>query len=236
MKKPIISQHERQFLSKLRFAAFLLGFASCFVTLVYQGQRATSVNTLSGMKRVHQNISPENLYFPTSRQIWQWVLSQADRDKMNIVLGGSSLINGVGQPAGSTLSEKLQAKLGNGYVVMNLAMRGGSLAGQGLYMAEKLKREKYRVIYIADHEVNMDAPPLGRQQYLYFDYDSYFNGFLTDWQPRKEYARQVIVAHDVNKAGDKISIIGQRVDGGLGAMINSQLAFKIGRASCRERV
>ncbi|MGA2940051.1 MAG: hypothetical protein ABSF52_23560 [Syntrophobacteraceae bacterium] len=203
-------------LSRYRFAAFAAGFLCCFLALVVAGQYTAHINSLSGVKRFYQQVSPEGQFYPTARQVWQLTLSQVCRDKVNVIIGGSSVMYGNGQPAGATVADRLQEALGDGYVVLNLAMPGGRLTGQGLFVAERLMKEGYPIIFIADLWLaNPDRDKvlfsMGWEVYHYFYWDARFNGFLLPWQPREAGALMLLGFHSSDKA--------------LGALANVPLAF-----------
>lgn len=203
-------------LSRYRFAAFAAGFLCCFLALVAAGQYTANINTLPGVKRFYQQISLEGQFYPTARQVWRLALSQVRRDKVNVIVGGSSVLHGVGQPAGATVADRLQEALGDGYVVLNLATRGGRLTGLGLFIAERLLKEGYPIVFIGDlWTENPDQDKvlfsMGEDAYHYFYWDARFNGFLLPGQPQETAAVMRLGFHSSDNA--------------LGALANVPLAF-----------
>jgi len=171
---------------KKRFIIFLIALMLTFVFLVFLGHRTIKRNTFEGVLRFHDSISPSGSYFPTARQVWQYVIKKAKKDKINVIIGGSSVMYGVGQPQGFTIADKLQEKLGPNYLVMNLATKGGLIMGQGLIFATLLKELNYPVIYIADKEISVPGNPMGSNPTFYFYWDAKFNDMLRPWKPREE--------------------------------------------------
>jgi len=203
-------------LSRYRFAAFAAGFLCCFLALVAAGQHTANINSLAGVKRFYQQVSPEGQFYPTARQVWQLTLSQARRDKVNVIVAGSSVMFGSGQGPGGTVADRLQEALGDGYVVLNLAMRGCPLPGPGLFVAERLLKEGYPIILIGDLSLenpDRDQVPfsMGAEVYHYFYWDARFNGFLLPGQPREAGSVKTLGFHSSDKA--------------LGALANVPLAF-----------
>ena len=196
---------------KKRFIIFLTALILTFVFLIFLGHRTIKQNTFEGVLRFHDSISPSGDYFPTARQVWQYVIKKAKKDKINVIIGGSSVMYGLGQPQGVTIADKLQEKLGPNYLVINLATKGGSIMGQGLIFSMLLKELNYPVIYIADKEINLHGNPMGTSPTFYFHWDAKFNNMLRPWKPREEEEQKYLSL--------------KTLDIPLGQLLNKPLAF-----------
>jgi hypothetical protein len=196
---------------KKRFIVFLIALVLTFIFLIILSHRTIKENTFEGVQRFHDSISTGGDYFPTARQVWQYVIKRAKKDKINVIVGGSSVLYGVGQPQGVTIADKLQEKLGPNYLVMNLATKGGSIMGQGLIFAVLLKELNYPVIYIADKDITLYGNPMGTSPTFYFHWDAKFNNMLRPWKPREEEEKNYLSLKTLNLP--------------LGQLLNMPLAF-----------
>jgi hypothetical protein len=194
-----------------RLINFLIALILTLIILIFLGHRTIEKNTFEGVQRFHDSISPSGDYFPTARQLKQYVLQKAKKDKINLIIGGSSVMYGVGQPQGVTIADQLQEKLGPNYVVINLASKGGSIMGPGLIFAMLLKEIHYRVIYIADKDITLHGNPMGNSPTLYFHWDAKFNNMLKPWKPREEQEKNDVSLKTLNLP--------------LGQLLNQPLAF-----------
>jgi hypothetical protein len=111
--------------SRLRALAVgaAVGFGSCSVA----GHLVPE--TMEPFTRFHFFVSPDTDYYPTVRSVWNMVLGRADRNKTMVIVGGSSVLYGIGQTSSKSFADFLGRELGDRYVVINLAMRGGDVAG-----------------------------------------------------------------------------------------------------------
>jgi len=115
---------------------------------------------------VHQ--SADSNFFPTALETLTWTLNQIDPKDKVIIIGGSSVIMGVGQTLPNSIATVLQMELGPTYKVINLALRGGTALGQGAYVASALQRRGFDVLYISD--VNPTVPPILTNTERYEDF------------------------------------------------------------------
>src|SRR5262249_38079452 len=105
--------------------ALLVGVAAAFLGCCLAGHLASRRNHLHHFGRFHLMRPPEPLYYPTVGQVRQFARSHYDRDKVLVIVGGSSVLHGTGQRAGHVWTDRLQEELGDGYQILNLALRGG---------------------------------------------------------------------------------------------------------------
>jgi hypothetical protein len=144
----------------------------------------TSKNIFGNFNRFYLMLAPDTSFFPTARQVRHLAFALLDKSRVNVVIGGSSVFYGVGQPEGMTIADNLRRELGGDYRVINLAMRGGDVSGMAEETTEMLLREGYKVIYLTDIGVATGPQPIGSLPYQYFYWDAKARGYLMDWPLR----------------------------------------------------
>lgn len=196
-------------LRRLQLVCFLLGIAVGLMGTAWVGRYFSANNMFSNFGRLHPYINLDSYFYPTARELLALAKELADKSKVNVILGGSSVMYGVGQPVGYTIADNLRRGLGDGYRVINLATRGGDVVGFGSLVSEALIEDGYRVIFIPDVPLFFMPGALGAPAYRYFLLDFYFSIGLPYWGPREEELSHLMVK-------DPISI---------GAFFNSFLNF-----------
>jgi hypothetical protein len=135
--------------------------------------------------RFHVRISPEAQYYPTLEEMRGIVRSRCRPDQVLVIVGGNSIFHGVGQPAGKIWTQELQRQLGDGYMVINFAFRGALCTDGGAVLAEVLRDEFPRQIYIANIAPFIEPAPYGHEPYRYLFKDARHRGLLIR-EPRRE--------------------------------------------------
>jgi hypothetical protein len=171
---------------KLRPLPFLAGFVAGLVFLSLLGALINVVRFRDGFSRFHFYISAESGYFPTLRQIQSLIDAAEGRGKIHVIIGGSSVLHGVGQHHTAIWSNILQRKLGERFRVLNLAMRAGSPNHFGNIGAEILIRSNRPVIYIADGNPVRFGIPIDETFYQQVNVAAWLRGKLLPWPPRDE--------------------------------------------------
>jgi hypothetical protein len=165
-------------------SGLVLSFAICSVAGHWMPEK------LEHFTRFHIFVSPDSFFYPTVRAVYNTARSIASRKKPFVVLGGSSVIYGAGQPPGKTIADFLQSALGRDYTVMNLAMRGGDVAGMGLFVAEAMRSDGYDVYYVAD--TLFGARPRGSNRYFDYIYWQYrYEPFVRWYSPRDDVGEKM---------------------------------------------
>jgi len=143
-------------------------------------------NIFQNFVRFYPAITPETLFLPTASEIAALVDSRFASTKVTVIVGGSSVMRGVGQSTEAVWTGQLQDALGPAYVVVNLAMNGGGASGIGSYMAERLVKIGRPVIYLSDFwAVGLD--PRGSQQSYWYQYfEASDEGYLID-DPERDH-------------------------------------------------
>lgn len=175
--------------SKMRLTALVSGAVLGFTMCSIAGHLIPE--KLENFTRFHMFISPETLYYPTVRSVFNTALSLVNHDRPVVIVGGSSVLFGAGQPEGKTIADFLRSDIGGDYTVLNLAMPGGDVAGMALFIAEALQATGYNVFYMADVFAQGLTPIGGNSvyDYIYWQYRS--EAFGQKWGARDKYANNL---------------------------------------------
>jgi hypothetical protein len=166
--------------------AFLTGTVFSFLVLCLAGHLVSRCNIYPDFLRFHHFINTESLYFPTIRQVQALSRDRLPRDRVAVIVGGSSVLMGAGQRAGHVWTEQLQKELGDEYRVINLAAPGAFTHEFAGVLAEVLAREHDRVILIGCvWSGGVSAPEIDGNEYRVFFWDAYHRGLLRD-DPERE--------------------------------------------------
>lgn len=167
-------------LKTLRATAFILGLLLTLVSVSFLGDKSLQNPQFPGLKRFWMYQSPSTNFFPTARQLEAWSTQQISSTRQTVVIiGGGSVLMGVGQPVELSVSEQLQNILGGEYRVLNLASRGGATYGQGQYVATSLVKKGYNVKFIADVFINYVPPFQNNSPYEKTYWQSKYAGMLS---------------------------------------------------------
>ncbi len=171
-------------------AAFAAGIIVSLTTLAVVGRQAAEKNFHPGFTRFHQKIAPDTKYYPTIHEMMAIVRERAAGGKILVVVGGNSILYGVGQPAGHVWTERLQRELGPAYAVVNLAMRGAGVTDCAAVVAEALRTEFPRQIYLANASPTQASFPDGTPSYRFVFWEAIAKGLLIDDPTRTEAIRE----------------------------------------------
>src|SRR5215831_13829333 len=103
-------------LGPVRPRAFLSGFLVGLVLLAVLGRVAGDTNYLRGFQRFHRYLSIDTLYYATASQLLQLAKASVTDGQVLVIVGGSSVMQGVGQGSLELWSDELQRLLGPTYV------------------------------------------------------------------------------------------------------------------------
>src|SRR5262249_10523444 len=148
------------------------------------GQVASRINIYEPFERFHQLIAPESQFFPTARQLHSLAEARLDPARIGVIIGGSSILHGVGQRAGHVWTHRLQELLGDRFQVLNLAMRCGRTLEFGGVTAEALAVDHPRLIYVADYH---GPSELDGVIYKYIFWDALSNGLIHLTEARQQW-------------------------------------------------
>lgn len=169
---------------------FLAGLGLGLVLLAGLGRRAASADYHAGFTRFFPTISPEASYYPTVDEMCSIVRARCRPDQVLVIVGGNSVLYGVWQPAEVMWSKRLQEQLGDGYCVINFALRGAMPTDGGAIIAEVLRNEFPRQIYIANEKPGLGLYPIGNQPYRFVFWEAYFSGRLLPDAARSARVRE----------------------------------------------
>ena len=172
----------------MRPLPFFVGVLVGLATLSWAGAHVRSAEWTRQFTRFHRLISPEANYFPTVRQIKQ-IIDDGPQDKMFVIVGGTSVFYGVGQPDQTMWTQYLQSALGERFRVINFAQRGGWSNEAGDIAAEILLQCGTRVVYVADGMPQAFVIPYERAIYKHSIVQAWEGGYLIPWKPRDDLLR-----------------------------------------------
>lgn len=162
----------------------LVGFVLGFAALSWFGRQVVNHEWDQKFSRLHTMRAPDSQYEPTVEELQATVRARCRPDQVLVIVGGNSILVGVGQPEAELWTKHLQQKLGPNYCVLNFALRGASPTDGGAVVAESLRDEYPRQIYIANAAPLQAADAIGGDAYRFFLYDAYYKGMLLPWEPR----------------------------------------------------
>src|SRR2546421_7177941 len=170
---------------KLLAFPYFLGCGLGLLILSWAGGEVQTSRIAREFVRFHQSINVETDYFPTARQV-RTIIEQSRQatPKVFVIVGGSSVLHGSGQPADLVWTRFLQEELGPDYQVINFAQRSGSAADFGNIAAELLLLQSRPVIFVGDASIVNYALPLQISFYRHIIFDAWHRGYLLPWPPR----------------------------------------------------
>jgi hypothetical protein len=174
-----------QWIRLISFRIFLVAFVITLIGMSLLGRWCSEQNLYPHFTRFHQLIYPESLYYPTISQLRALVKHRLqDRNKIGVIVGGSSVFNGVTQTPKELWTNHLQELLGDRYEVINLALRSGSIQGGGGITAQSLLNEGYKIIFTSDISlINFFWPFDGGDVFNYFLWDALYKGLIKNYPP-----------------------------------------------------
>src|SRR5258708_7358470 len=148
------------------FFGIVVGFA----LMVLAGRWAGKQNLFTGYERSDIWISPEGYFYPSLNNLTQVVRHIAPKGKILVLVGGDSVLVGVGQKKEQVWTRELQRLLGPDFQVVNLAFRGAAPMEGGAVVAEVLSKKYSRLIYVAreDRPMLIGSPEGFSYAYLFW--------------------------------------------------------------------
>lgn len=162
----------------------LAGIVLGLLALAWAGRAVTGRDWHRDFHRFHPLISAETQYLPTIAEMRAIVRARCRPDQILVIVGGNSILQGVGQSVGKLWSRRLQELLGDRYAVVNLAFRGSSPTDAGALVAESLRDEYPRLIYLANVQPFKGSSPGGSLDYFFMLLDAHHKGWLIDFPAR----------------------------------------------------
>jgi hypothetical protein len=162
----------------IRPHALFLGVACSFAACCLAGRLGSRHNLFEHFVRFHGPINPSTYFYPTASQVRALALSRLDPEKVAVVIGGNSILYGVGQSESEVWTRELQDRLGDGFCVLNLALWGSAPHEFGAVAAEAIAPDRPRLVL-----VTIAAPPAwpcvpDGVNHPYFYWDAFHQGLL----------------------------------------------------------
>ena len=176
------------FRPKFLLAGLILGLVACALTARIISHRGYHEK----FTRFHVKISPEANYYPTLEEMCGIVRARCRPDQVLVIIGGNSILHGVGQPADRMWTVELQRLLGERFVVINFAFRGALCTDGGAVVAEVLRYEYPQQIYVANAAPFNLPAPYGLEPYRYLFWSAHNWGLLEDFAPRNELVAEFL--------------------------------------------
>ena len=197
MKPPLLERLSRFLSPSWFFAGLAMGMALC----IWAGNWAAHQNVYAARSRFFFKVSPEGYVYPTVENLCEFVRRRAPKDKILVLVGGSSISLGVGQLNENLWTKKLQEKLGPDFAVVNIAFRGCSFSSVSLPLAEMLSKEYARWYYVSDVSLAVEpswlfTPGTATYPYRYFLWHSWLNGKLLPNPVRDAELKKAFFAGD----------------------------------------
>src|SRR4051812_152462 len=99
----------------VRPRAFFCGFMIGFALLCVVGRMVSGTNYIQGFQRFHRYLSMDTLYYATASQLRSLAAASASNGQVVVIVGGSSVMQGVGQGSKELWTDELQRLLGPSY-------------------------------------------------------------------------------------------------------------------------
>ena len=166
--------------SGLASRTVLLGVVVGFGALCVLGRRAAHEDYFKGFVRFMRWTAPDTKFYPTVDNMMSIVRTKTRPGQILVIVGGNSIMRGVGQTAGQIWTKALQENLGSGYAVVNLAFDGSGITDGAAVAAEALRQEYPRQIYIANAAPTQSPAPDGTGVYRFVFWEAWAKGLLID--------------------------------------------------------
>ncbi|MEZ0274011.1 MAG: hypothetical protein ACAH88_03840 [Roseimicrobium sp.] len=181
MKRPAKKTKVRHFIVPWSLFA---GVVASFVACCMAGKQTTKTHQLVHFTRFHQKLSPESLFYPTASQVQRLVLARTKKERINVIIGGGSVLQGTGQRFNEVWVDKLAELLGPDYRVVNLACRGARTGEFGAIAAEMVL-DRRRVILLTDISPGVCEDDPDGYVYRYFFWDAWCKRLIDQSIPRR---------------------------------------------------
>ena len=120
------------------FLGIIVSFAACCAA----GLIVSRKDCIKDFVRFNVFTGPQTLMYPTASQVRSLAGAHIGPEKVIVVIGGNSILQGFGQRQDFLWTRKLQALLGDRFHVINLAMSGAFPPEFGGWAAEMLAQEQ----------------------------------------------------------------------------------------------
>jgi hypothetical protein len=159
-----------RFAQRLSPVSLFIGIVVGFSLMVLAGRWAGKQSLFVAYERSYPLIAPEGYFYPSLDNLTELVSQLASNRKILVLVGGNSVLVGVGQKKEQLWTKELQRLLGPEYAVVNLAFRGAYLTEMGAVVAQVLAKKYPRLIYVANEQapMMMELSSGGTYEYLFW--------------------------------------------------------------------
>jgi hypothetical protein len=158
--------------------AFLAGVVIAFLGCCLVGHLLSQRNPYKWFTRFHAYIHPTTNVYPTASQVRALARERLDPNKIAVIVGGNSILHGMGQRGDHVWTRRLQKLLGDDYCVLNLAVFCAEPGEFGAVIAEALAAEYPRLILITSFTSGIAPNAPDGLTYRYFYYDALYKGMI----------------------------------------------------------
>src|ERR1700675_4902887 len=144
---------------RLNPVSVFIGIVVGFGLMVVAGIRAGKQNLFIAYERNYPLISPEGYFYPSLDNLTELVSHVASKRKILVLVGGNSVLLGVGQKKEQLWTRELQLLLGPDFAVVNLAFRGAYMTDMGAIVAQVLSKKYTRLIYFTNEQSPIERKP-----------------------------------------------------------------------------
>ncbi|MBI5381998.1 MAG: hypothetical protein HZA31_08870 [Opitutae bacterium] len=146
--------------------------------------------------RFFHPLQPQTLFYLTAQELVAYVEATVPRDKILVLVGGSSYFRGTGQNPDELWSHELQRLLGDRYAVVNYAIDQAGISAFAGVVHQILSPRYPRIVYVSSGTPFYNDPLDGGETYRHLYWDAYYKGMLKHdpvWQERvqREIAREL---------------------------------------------
>lgn len=168
-----------------RPAPFLIGALLGFAICCGLGYATTLKNQFGDIQRFGIFVGPQASFYPTLSQFMNVVRSRLKPEQTLVLVGGSSILNGVGQSNEDLWTKRLQQHLGPKYVVVNLALRSCNSYEGAYFVAEAMAKQHKKTIFVTSALPAGLWHPMGNAPYAYLYWDAQYHNLLSDFPDRE---------------------------------------------------
>ena len=197
----------------LAIRPFFAGLVLGLIALATAGAVLRPSSLTNGFTRIHGGLNSRN-FFATAREI-KSIIDAIPQDKMVVIVGGTSVLQGTSQSEPYVWTNYLQANLGPTFKVINFALRSGRPNDFGNLAAEMLLREHRKVIYVCDSMIAQFTIPPEASFYQQTVFDAWRRGYLLPWPPRDKLMNNALWSNSP-----------QLQDAAWGSLVDLPLNFK----------
>lgn len=158
---------------------FLLGFVIGLLTCSLLGRKIAHDGYYENYIRIGGPYQVDNTFLVSPSQIRNVIRKECSKNKVLVLVGGSSIMMGSGQPVRYLWSRKLQELLGDGYCVFNLAGPAGVMNGYAATTLGILGNDYKNSYLITDmSETFASYNPDGVWSQKHYFWDAYYKNML----------------------------------------------------------